>query len=100
MAFPTISYRREILSTTGASKLAELLHGELEQPWVVPNDLLCVVEDCVNMLEKPANTGIVFFVRHHASTWSLVSVISVFESAVLLSRWILRFAAETCSNQG
>jgi hypothetical protein len=64
------------------------------------NSILLVVDVSINILESPANTGFAFFVRLEASRWGFETVLSVFESAVFLSQWILKSSMEECHSEG
>ncbi|KAK6207956.1 hypothetical protein QIS74_13037 [Colletotrichum tabaci] len=52
--------------------------------------LLSSVENCLDFLEEPANTGFTYYVRQNASLWGLSSVIWAFESAVFLNGLVER----------
>ncbi|WQF75398.1 hypothetical protein CDEST_00412 [Colletotrichum destructivum] len=57
--------------------------------------LLSSVENCLEFLEEPANTGFTYYVRQNASLWGLSSVIWAFESAVFLSKWLDQYRIGT-----
>ncbi|KAH7013015.1 hypothetical protein EDB80DRAFT_680081 [Ilyonectria destructans] len=52
---------------------------------------LQIMTQNVEILERPATTGVVFFVRAEVNFWGLESLLSSFECAVLISKWIFEF---------
>jgi hypothetical protein len=54
--------------------------------------LIDTLSGSISLLQHPADTGFAFFLRHHANTWTLNNILSVFESALFISRWIEELA--------
>ncbi|KAH6612176.1 hypothetical protein C7974DRAFT_407170 [Boeremia exigua] len=99
-----IENMRMCLSTSGSSvglfntkdpvQLAETLQDYSLGSTVPMDSVLPIVDVSIGMLESPANTGFAFFVRLEASRWALETVLSVFESALFLSQWVLQISGE------
>ncbi|KAL0778768.1 hypothetical protein CaCOL14_005026 [Colletotrichum acutatum] len=59
--------------------------------------LLQCIEHCLELLEEPASTGLLHYVRQQASSWGLETVLWAFESAIFLSKWIQKYTAVASS---
>ncbi|KAH7145381.1 hypothetical protein B0J13DRAFT_553436 [Dactylonectria estremocensis] len=93
-----LSSGMRLLHTCDAKRIAGALHhcsGPSRLP-MAEESLLHTVNQCVAVLEQPAASGVVLFVRVQVSCWSLESVVSSFECMVFLSKWICHFGAR-CS---
>ncbi|KAH6980648.1 hypothetical protein BKA56DRAFT_585825 [Ilyonectria sp. MPI-CAGE-AT-0026] len=88
-----LSSGMRLLHTHDAKKIAAALHHCNDPSRLPMESLLHTVNQCVEVLEQPAASGVVLFVRVHVSCWSLESLVSSFECIVFLSKWICHFDA-------
>ncbi|EXF77011.1 hypothetical protein CFIO01_08713 [Colletotrichum fioriniae PJ7] len=71
------------------------IEPKIEEP--LAGSLLQCIEHCLEFLEEPASTGLPHYVRQHASSWGMETVLWVFESAVFLSKWLGKYTAAASS---
>lgn len=71
------------------------IEPKIKEP--LAGSLLQCIEHCLEFLEEPASTGLPHYVRQHASSWGLETVLWVFESAVFLSKWLEKYTAAASS---
>lgn len=90
----------EMFGTKSPVQLAEALQDYSVGYVASPKSTLLVVDTSIRLLESPAHTGFAFFVRLEASKWGLEALLSVFESAIFLSRWVLQLSQEERPDEG
>lgn len=83
------SSQEQILAPAEPAKIAAKLDKMKFDFNTSPDLLLSAVDDCMTFLQKPAETGLVFLMRTEVSTWGLETVITIFYSALFLSKWNL-----------
>ncbi|KAH7118333.1 hypothetical protein EDB81DRAFT_816695 [Dactylonectria macrodidyma] len=88
-----LSSGMRLLHTYDARKIAAALHHCSGLSRLPMESLLHTVNQCVEVLEQPAASGVVLFIRAQVSCWSLESLMSSFECMVFLSKWICHFGA-------
>lgn len=98
--FYTGLYDFRIICQNDPSLLAQDIHAHIGPSTWSQEALFPTIESCVRSLEQAATTGVAFFVRTHISSWGFEVVLSKFESAILLAKWIYRFQEVRTPTQG
>lgn len=103
-------YSRRLIESSGSTSLTLNLFdptriaSELMNP---PSEIhlssaliLPVIEEYVGLMEEPADSGVSFFVRMSASTWGFEMALSVFYSAILVTKWLSHLISRQIRSQG
>ncbi|EPS31889.1 hypothetical protein PDE_06847 [Penicillium oxalicum 114-2] len=92
-----------MIPSSYAHRPLQLATAYYEWSWETPTSpdiLLYAIRHSIDLLKYPASTGVVFFVRSGMSSWSVELLVLVFESALLLSRWVQKSDDLRTSHQG